>query len=431
MFTSLIALAIALGQQAAPPHVMIQPEAIVWRGAAGGLQTAIAEGNPQASGQFTMMLRLPDGVWIPPHFHNVEKRLVVITGELLMGHGDTLDATRTTPLKAGGIAVMPPNTNHYEGGKGETIVALIANGPFTTTMVARPAAQGGAQMADRIDQHLRAREPDLIALRRDLHQHPEVSGREERTARVIAGRLRALGLDVRTGVGGHGVVGILTGGRPGPLVAYRADMDAVASSTPDSVPFASLTPGVRHICGHDIHVTVGVALAEALSHVRADLPGSVMFIFQPAEERATGARAMLDAGLFATDRPVAIYGVHLAPLEVGQLAVKPGVMMLPNAAAPGAINDEVLTRAAKAAIARRLGAASVVDLSAPPQGFSEDFGWFQKQVPGVFFFLGASNSAQGVVAMPHTPTFVADEGAIVGGARAMAAVVLERMTAKN
>lgn len=114
---------------------MIQPDSIEWRGPAGGFQTAIAEGNPQAEGPFTMLLRLPDGVWIPPHFHNVEKRLVVVKGELVMGHGDTIDPKQTSVLETGGIAVVPAATTHYEGGKGETIVALIAQGPFTTTMV--------------------------------------------------------------------------------------------------------------------------------------------------------------------------------------------------------------------------------------------------------------------------------------------------------
>ena len=114
---------------------MVQPESIQWRGPATGLQTAIAEGNPQAAGTFTMMLKLADGAWIPPHFHNVDKRLVVIKGELLMGHGDEIDKSAVSILKEGGVAVMPANTHHYEGGRGETIVALIANGPFTTTMV--------------------------------------------------------------------------------------------------------------------------------------------------------------------------------------------------------------------------------------------------------------------------------------------------------
>lgn len=131
----LVASVAVVSGQAPRDHLMVQPEAIQWRGAPSGLQTAIAEGNPQAAGPFTMMLRLPDGVWIPPHFHNVDKRLVVIKGELLMGHGTVIDAAQTTALKTGGVAVMPANTNHYEGGRGETIVALIANGPFTTTMV--------------------------------------------------------------------------------------------------------------------------------------------------------------------------------------------------------------------------------------------------------------------------------------------------------
>ncbi len=121
--------------QPTPSHVMVQPESIQWRGPATGLQTAIAEGNPQAAGTFTMMLKLADGAWIPPHFHNVDKRLVVIKGELLMGHGDEIDTGKVSILKEGGVAVMPANTRHYEGGRGETIVALIANGPFTTTMV--------------------------------------------------------------------------------------------------------------------------------------------------------------------------------------------------------------------------------------------------------------------------------------------------------
>jgi mannose-6-phosphate isomerase-like protein (cupin superfamily) len=114
---------------------MIPFESIAWRGPASGLQTAVVEGNPQASGPFTMLLRLPDGVWIPPHFHNVEKRLIVIKGELLMGHGDAIESSRARPLGAGSVAVVPAQSHHYEGGRQETIVALIANGPFTTTMV--------------------------------------------------------------------------------------------------------------------------------------------------------------------------------------------------------------------------------------------------------------------------------------------------------
>ncbi len=127
-----------VGAQTPAGHRLVQPAEIAWGlMGPGGLATAIAEGDPTKAGPFTMMLKLRDGGWIPPHFHNVDKRLVVISGTLLMGHGDTIEAGATTELHAGGIGVMPAGTHHYEGGRGETIVALIANGPFTTTMVKR------------------------------------------------------------------------------------------------------------------------------------------------------------------------------------------------------------------------------------------------------------------------------------------------------
>jgi amidohydrolase len=145
-----------------------------------------------------------------------------------------------------------------------------------------------------VERQLQSVRADLIEVRRDIHRHPEVSGQEERTAWIVAERLRGSGLEVATGVGGHGVVGILRGGKPGPTVAYRADMDAVYSNAPDPVPFASETPGVRHICGHDIHTTVALGVAEALTAIRDELPGTVKFIFQPAEENIQGAYAMIE-----------------------------------------------------------------------------------------------------------------------------------------
>ncbi|MFQ5527320.1 MAG: M20 family metallopeptidase [Thermoanaerobaculia bacterium] len=160
----------------------------------------------------------------------------------------------------------------------------------------------------------------MIEIRRDLHRHPEVSGQEERTAAIVADRLRDLGFAVRTGIGGHGVVGILAGAQPGPVVAFRADMDAVASSAPDPVEFRSLTPGVRHICGHDLHTTIGLALAEGFSSTREDLAGTVMLVFQPSEENARGARAMLADDVFGDPKPDAIYAVHTAPMPVGAVA---------------------------------------------------------------------------------------------------------------
>lgn len=135
---ALVSLSTTAGAQTPAGHILVQPGDIAWGPMGpGGLATAIAEGDPAKAAPFTMMLKLRDGGWIPPHFHNVDKRLVVISGTLLMGHGDTIDEAATTALAAGGIAVMPAGTHHYEGGRGETIVALIANGPFTTTMVKR------------------------------------------------------------------------------------------------------------------------------------------------------------------------------------------------------------------------------------------------------------------------------------------------------
>lgn len=295
-------------------------------------------------------------------------------------------------------------------------------------VTALPAAAPQALPA-RIDAHVARDAPALVDLRRDLHRHPELSGQESRTAEVIAGAFRALGLDVTTGVGGHGVVGLLRGGRPGPLVAYRADMDAVRSTAPDPVEFASVVPGVRHICGHDLHMTVAIGLARALAAVRDDLAGRVVFVFQPAEERATGARAMLDAGLFDRERPAVIFGLHTAPFASGLISSTAGRMMHANAIAPGVVNDELWFRRARSALVAHLGEAAYVDLTEPPPGFSEDFGEFQKVVPGVFFFLGASNDARGLRAMPHDPMFVIDEAAIPFGVRAMAAVVLDALTA--
>jgi metal-dependent amidase/aminoacylase/carboxypeptidase family protein len=190
------------------------------------------------------------------------------------------------------------------------------------------ASPGRAQTSiERIDRRLGASRTELIAIRRDIHRHPEVSGQEERTAGLVTDRLRSLGLDVRTGVGGHGVVAILRGAEPGPVVAFRADMDAVHSSAPDPVPFASENPGVRHICGHDIHTTAALALAESLTEITDDLPGTVMFIFQPAEENIRGARAMIEDGVLEDPAPEAIFAYHSAPFEVGQIGSTEGLAL--------------------------------------------------------------------------------------------------------
>jgi len=178
-----------------------------------------------------------------------------------------------------------------------------------------------------MDERLAERRADLVSVYRDLHRNPELAGEEERTARRVAEHLRGLAFEVRTGVGGHGVVGVLRGGAPGGVVAFRADMDAFATNDPDPVEYRSQVPGVRHICGHDLHTTVGMALAEALDAVRGEIAGTVVLIFQPAEETATGAKAMIDGGAMSAPKPDAIFALHATPLEVGELGSTAGLLL--------------------------------------------------------------------------------------------------------
>lgn len=130
----LLALAMSPLAAQAPGHVMVDPATLAWRGG-NGISTAVAEGDPAKPGRFTMLLKLADGAYIPPHWHNVDKRLVVVSGRLKMGMGDAIDETAVTLLGPGGVVVVPASSHHYEGGEGETVVALIADGPFTTTYV--------------------------------------------------------------------------------------------------------------------------------------------------------------------------------------------------------------------------------------------------------------------------------------------------------
>jgi metal-dependent amidase/aminoacylase/carboxypeptidase family protein len=413
--------------------------------------------------------------------------------------------------------------------------ALLSSAGFVCAQAeaAPPAAVAPASRAtslgDAAEDRLKSVGPQLVELRHDLHRHPEPSGEETRTAATIADRLRAVGFRVTTGVGGHGVVALLQGGRPGPVVAYRADMDAVRTGLPDPASFVSVIPGVRHICGHDVHVAVALGVAEALSAVRSSLPGSVKLIFQPAEENVRGAKAMLEAGALDNPRPSAIFALHTAPLPVGTISCARG-MALPGfdlglirlrgtgdleavarslaqkiralntvpapelagrADAPGTLRDFVLPevdpgrlrddawemevyvrasseanyarakRAIQQAVAqanagsvraeleyqdRRLpdtvndaalvqqAAASLLRTQGPERAvvyegtvpyFGEDFAYFQRQVPGVLFFLGVSNPEKGIIGVPHAPFHQADDGAILVGARAMANVLLD------
>jgi amidohydrolase len=185
-------------------------------------------------------------------------------------------------------------------------------------------------------------EEKLIAWRRDVHQHPELGDQEARTAKVVADHLKALKLDVRTGVARTGVVGVLKGGKPGPTVALRADMDALPVKEPAGLPFASKQTGnyhgktvpVMHACGHDCHTAMLMAAAEVLTGMRADLPGTVVFLFQPAEEgsslflpatgRSWGAKRMLEEGAFKDPKPDAVFAVHVMPGRSGEIAYRAG-----------------------------------------------------------------------------------------------------------
>lgn len=173
----------------------------------------------------------------------------------------------------------------------------------------------------------------MVGQRRDFHMHPELSNREERTSRIVAEKLRALGLDdVKTGVGKYGVVALLKGSKPGPVVAVRADMDALPIQETIDVPYKSLVPGVKHACGHDAHTTIELGVAEVLSRMRDQISGSIKFIFQPAEEGAPqgeegGAALMIKEGALENPRPQAIFGLHTGAFEVGQIAYHSGPAM--------------------------------------------------------------------------------------------------------
>jgi amidohydrolase len=158
---------------------------------------------------------------------------------------------------------------------------------------------------------------ELIALRRKIHQHPELAFEEHETAKRVQEFLTRLAIPCRTGVGGTGIVALLQGGKPGPTIAIRADMDALPMIEPAGLAFASKLPGQMHSCGHDAHMAIALGVAAVLSEQRDDLPGRVMFIFQPAEETLSGARAMLEAGAFDDAKPDAILGFHNWP----QLAI--------------------------------------------------------------------------------------------------------------
>jgi amidohydrolase len=204
--------------------------------------------------------------------------------------------------------------------------------------LAAPAAHAQNSALDaRIATLAAAEQAKVVAWRRDLHEHPELGNEETRTAQLIATQLKSLGLEVQTGVGRTGVVGILRGGKPGRVVALRADMDGLPLTETTGLAFASTVKstylgqpvGVMHACGHDTHVAMLLGAAEVLSQVKRDLPGTIKFIFQPAEEGSLpgvvgGAKLMVQEGVLENPKVDAIFGLHIwASAPVGQLQYRP------------------------------------------------------------------------------------------------------------
>ena len=201
---------------------------------------------------------------------------------------------------------------------------------------ASPAAPGSLDA--RVDALLERHAAEAVAVRRRIHENPELGNRETKTAALVAERLRALGLEPRTGIAHTGVVAVLEGGRPGPLVAVRADMDALPVTEDNDLPFKSTVRttylgqeiGVSHACGHDVHVAVQLGVAAVLAGLKDELPGRVQFLFQPAEEgpppgEEGGAALMLKEGVWRDEKPSAVFGLHAsAETPVGQVRYTPG-----------------------------------------------------------------------------------------------------------
>jgi len=414
--------------------------------------------------------------------------------------------------------------------------ALAPRGQVSSNAALRTDA---APRDERIAHAAEAMREQLVAQRRDFHMHPELSNREERTSRVVAERLRAIGLtDIKTGVGKYGVTALLVGSKPGPVVAVRADMDALPIQEVNDVPYKSLVPGVKHACGHDAHTTIELGVAEILSKMREEVHGTVKFIFQPAEEgppagEEGGAPLMIKEGALENPKPQAIFGLHVMPLfEVGQIAYNSGPAMASSdhfyitihgkkvhgayphqgvdavvvaaecvnalqsirsrridtmeplvitvgsihggnrfniiadevklegtvrtlnedvrkhaqemmretlggvTAAYGAsyemqyeegaavtYNDPQLVSETLPTLERTTGAQNL--LNPKPQMGAEDFSYYQRVVPGFFYFLGVANKQKGITAMVHTPEFDLDEDALVIGVKAMSNVLLD------
>ncbi|MCU0397097.1 MAG: amidohydrolase [Cyclobacteriaceae bacterium] len=415
-------------------------------------------------------------------------------------------------------------------------------------------AQVNAKLQSKVDQMAVAIEPRMIEWRRNIHQNPELGNREFKTSAKIAEHLKSLGIEVQTGVAHTGVVGILKGAKPGPVVALRADMDALPVTERNSLPFASKErtvfngqeTGVMHACGHDTHVAVLMATAEILAKNKNDLKGTVKFIFQPSEEgppagEEGGAFLMVKEGVLDNPKADVIFGMHIQSISpLGRITYRPAGLMaasdwfsitvkgrqshgsapwmgvdpivvssqiimglqtivsrqteltkeaavitvgrfqsgireniIPEEAfmagtirtldegmqemihekirltatriaesagataevvidkkTPVTYNDPALTEKVVASLQRAAGAENVVRINAVTG--AEDFAFYQKKIPGFFFFVGAMPPDQDPSKVPahHTPDFMIDERGMLTGLKAMLNLTLDYMYQK-
>lgn len=210
---------------------------------------------------------------------------------------------------------------------------------FATMMVSALAAAQTGVLDEPIQRLVTEHEDAIVEFRHQIHQNPELGNREVETAKLVEDHLRSLGFDeVRTGIAHTGVVGVLRGGKPGPVIAVRADMDALPVTEETDFPFKStkravyndLDVGVMHACGHDVHTAVQMGVASVMAAMREDIPGTILFVFQPAEEgpppgEEGGADLMLREGIFEDPEPEAVFGLHtLAGMPVGEVGYTVG-----------------------------------------------------------------------------------------------------------
>jgi amidohydrolase len=208
-------------------------------------------------------------------------------------------------------------------------------------VVPAPNVFSQSKISTAIDQKAQTLDKKLVEWRRDFHQNPELGNREFKTSEKVANHLKQLGIEVTTGIAHTGVVGILKGGKPGPVVALRADMDGLPVTERVELPFKSAVvtdyngqkTGVMHACGHDTHIAILMGVAEVLASMKSELPGTIKFIFQPAEEGAPvgeegGAELMVKEGVLDNPKVEAIFGLHIdSQLEVGSISYRPGATM--------------------------------------------------------------------------------------------------------